>query len=80
MFYHFTYIKLPSFDMLSGFLACDDNNKLRDFAAIHPLLQLTHDFLDVGLHLVISGHYTHQQGFGKVIIWDNYPSWSNRIS
>ena len=51
-----TYVELPALDMLASLLACDDNNKLGDLAPIHPLLQLTHDLLDVRLDLVIGSH------------------------
>ena len=42
--------------MLAGLLAGNDNNELGDLAAVHPLFELRHDFLDVGLDLVIGSH------------------------
>jgi len=51
-----TYVKLPALDMLASLLARNDNDKLGDLAPIHPLLQLTHDLLDVRLDLVIGSH------------------------
>ena len=42
--------------MLAGFLAGNNNNELGDLAAVHPLFELGHDFLDVGFDLVI-GRY-----------------------
>lgn len=48
-----TYVKLPALDALAGVLVCDDNDELGDLAADHPLVELGHDFLYVGLDLVI---------------------------
>jgi len=31
-------IELPTLDMFSGFLACDDNYELGDLAANHPFV------------------------------------------
>jgi hypothetical protein len=61
--FYMTYIELPAFDMLSGLFARDDDDKLRNLAAIHPLLQLAHDLLDVGLDLVIGSHHHSQAIF-----------------
>jgi hypothetical protein len=55
-----TYVELPAFHMLSSLLARNDDDKLRDLAPIHPLLQLAHDLLDVGLDLVIGSHWGGQ--------------------
>lgn len=43
--------------MLAGLFTGDDNDELGDLAAVHPLLELRHDFLDVCLDLVVGGHY-----------------------
>lgn len=51
-----TYVELPALDMLASLLARNDNDKLGDLAPIHPLLQLTHDLLDIRLDLVIGSH------------------------
>jgi hypothetical protein len=51
-------IELPTLDMFSSFLACDDNYELGDLAANHPFVQLRHDFLDVGFDLVIRRDYS----------------------
>ena len=51
-----TYVKLPALDMLASLFARNDNDKLGDLAPIHPLLQLTHDLLDVRLDLVVGGY------------------------
>lgn len=47
------YVELPSLDRFAGFFACDDDDQFGDFAARHPLVELRHDFLDVGFHLVV---------------------------
>lgn len=39
--------------MLSSLLARYDNYELGDFAPNHPLVQLRHDLLDIGLNLII---------------------------
>ncbi len=39
--------------MLACVLVGDDNDQLGDLAADHPLVELRHDFLDVGAHLVV---------------------------
>lgn len=51
-----TYVKLPSFDMFASFFTGDNNNKLRDLATSHPLVELGHDLLDVGFDLVVRGN------------------------
>lgn len=43
--------------MFAGFLVGDDNNQFRDLSTRHPLIQLRHDLLDIGLHLIIGGHW-----------------------
>lgn len=48
-----TYIELPTLDVLAGVLVGNDNDKLGDLAADHPLVKLGHDLLDVGLYLVV---------------------------
>jgi len=52
-----SYIKLPSFNVLSSLFARDDDNELRDFATIHPFFQLAHDLFNVGLDLVIRSNW-----------------------
>jgi hypothetical protein len=59
-----TYVELPALDMLASLLARDDDNELGNFTAIHPLLQLTHDLLDVGLDLIIGSHCEGQNEAG----------------
>lgn len=51
-----THIKLPALDVLARVLVGDDDDKLRDLAAHHPLVELRHDLLDVGAHLVVGRH------------------------
>jgi hypothetical protein len=51
-----TCIKLPALDVLACLFAGDDNDQLRDFAAVHPLFKLRHDLFDVRLDLVVSGN------------------------
>ncbi len=48
-------IKLPPLDVLARVLVGDYDDELGDFAADHPLVELGHDFLDVGLDLVVGG-------------------------
>lgn len=48
-----TYIELPSLNVLAGIFVGDDDDKLGDFAANHPFVELAHDFLDVGFDLVV---------------------------
>jgi len=48
-----TYIKLPPLDMLACLFAGDDNDELGYLASVHPLFELRHDLLDVGLDLVV---------------------------
>jgi hypothetical protein len=55
-----THVELPSLNMLAGLFAGDDNNKLGDLAAVHPLFELRHDLLDVRLDLVVGGHCVRQ--------------------
>lgn len=43
--------------MLPGFFIGDNDHELRDFSADHPLVQLRHDLLDVGFHLVVGRYY-----------------------
>jgi hypothetical protein len=52
----YLYVELPPFHMLSSLLICNDHNEFRNFATQHPLVQLRHDLLDVGLHLVVGGN------------------------
>lgn len=47
------YVKLPSLHMLPGFLARDNHDKLGDLSTNHPLIQLRHNLLNVGFHLVV---------------------------
>ena len=47
------YVKLPPFNVLARVLVGDDNDQLGDLAADHPLVELRHDLLDVGAHLVV---------------------------
>lgn len=42
--------------MLARVLVRDDDDQLRDLAAHHPLVELRHDLLDVGAHLVVRRH------------------------
>ena len=42
--------------MLASLFARDDHHKLGDLALLHPLVQLTHDFLDVAFDLVVRGN------------------------
>jgi hypothetical protein len=51
-----SHIKLPSFNMLSGILACDNNHELGDLTPNHPVVYLAHDFLNIGFDLVIGGY------------------------
>ena len=51
-------VELPTLNMFSSLLACDDNYELGDLAANHPFVQLRHDFLDVSLDLVIRRDYS----------------------
>lgn len=46
--------------MLACVFVRDDNDKLGDLATNHPLVQLGHDLLDVGLDLVV-GRDQHVQ-------------------
>lgn len=48
-----TYIELPAFNVFACVFICDDDDKLGDLAAYHPLVELGHDLLDVCLYLVI---------------------------
>lgn len=48
-----TYVKLPPLNVLPGILVGNDNHQPRDLAADHPLVQLAHDALDIGLDLVV---------------------------
>lgn len=48
-----SYIELPALDVLACVFICDDDDELGDLAADHPLIELGHDLLDVGLYLVI---------------------------
>ena len=50
-----TYVELPPLDVLAGVLVRDDDDEARDLAADHPLVELRHDALDVGLDLVVGG-------------------------
>ena len=50
-----TYVKLPALYVLASVLVGDDDDELGDLAADHPLVQLGHDLLDVGLDLVVRG-------------------------
>lgn len=54
-----SYIELPSLHVLPSFLVCDDYNKFGDLASHHPLIQLRHDLLDVGLDLVVGSDWVH---------------------
>lgn len=47
------YVKLPALDVLACVLVGDDDDELGDLAADHPFVELGHDFLDVGLDLVV---------------------------
>ena len=42
--------------MLARVLVGDDHHELGDLVANHPSIQLRHNLLDVGLHLVIGRH------------------------
>lgn len=42
--------------MLARVLVGDHDDQLLDLAAHHPLVQLRHDLLDVGAHLVVGRH------------------------
>ena len=53
-------VELPPLDVLARVLVRDDDDKLRDLAADHPLVQLRHDLLDVRLDLVV-GRNEHVQ-------------------
>lgn len=46
-------VELPALDVLARVLVGDDDDEARDFAADHPLVELGHDFLDVGFYLVV---------------------------
>jgi hypothetical protein len=48
-----TYVKLPSLQILTRILACNDYDELADFTAQHPLTELAHELLDVGFDLVV---------------------------
>lgn len=48
-----THIELPSLNVLAGIFVGDDDDELGDFAANHPLVELAHDFLDIGFDLVV---------------------------
>ena len=50
-----TYIELPSLNVLARVLVRDDDDEARDLTADHPLVELRHDALDVGLDLVVGG-------------------------
>lgn len=54
------YIELPSFHMLSGLSAGDNQDQFRDLSAHHPLIELRHDLLDVGFDLVVGGDWIGQ--------------------
>lgn len=49
------HVELPPLHILAGLLARDDNDEFRDLPARHPFVELGHDFLDVGLDLVVGG-------------------------
>jgi len=51
-----TCIELPALDVLACLFAGDDNDQLRDLAAVHPLFELRHDLFYVRLDLVVGGH------------------------
>ena len=51
-----TNIKLPPLNVLARVLVRNDNHQPRDLAADHPLVELRHYALDVGLYLVIGGN------------------------
>lgn len=48
-----TNIELPTLHVFARLLARDDDYQLGDFAAVHPLFELRHDLLDVGLDLIV---------------------------
>lgn len=48
-----TYIKLPPLDVLAGVFVCDDNHQLGDLGLDHPLVELGHDFFDIGFDLIV---------------------------
>lgn len=50
-----TCIELPALNVLACLFAGDDNDQLRDLAAVHPFFKLRHDLLDVRLDLVVGG-------------------------
>lgn len=49
------HVELPPLDILPCVLVCDYDDQLGDLAAGHPFCELGHDFLDVGLDLVVGG-------------------------
>lgn len=48
-----SYVELPALHVIARVFVCDDDDELGDLAADHPLVELGHDLLDVGLYLVI---------------------------
>lgn len=54
----FSYIKLPSFHVLTRFLAGDHDDEFGDFTPDHPFVELRHDFFDICFDLVIGRDLT----------------------
>jgi hypothetical protein len=52
-----THVKLPPLDVLACVLVGNDDDELGDLAANHPLVELGHDLLDVGLDLIVGRHW-----------------------
>lgn len=48
-----TYIELPPLNVIARVLIRDDNDQFGNLAAHHPLVELRHDLLDVGAHLIV---------------------------
>lgn len=48
-----TDIELPSFNVLAGFLACDNHHEFGNLPPCHPLIELGHDPFYVGFDLVV---------------------------
>jgi hypothetical protein len=48
-----THVKLPPLDALACVLVGDDDDELGDLAANHPLIELGHNLLDIGLDLIV---------------------------
>jgi hypothetical protein len=52
-FWEETCVELPALDVLARVFTRYDHDELRDLAADHPFIELSHDFLDIRFDLVV---------------------------